>query len=149
MHPIQKSSWGNSSRVGSPSVCKVGVEEDGVQNQMPFQGSEAGLTLPSKGWLSSRSWVADGAGLTLVHRSSRNTSTCGTQATLQKGGLRPMYLGTVDLGRVRDGVDPSKVTPEDGGWVLVRVDWSGGVGYLCRPGSGESGVDPCEDGFEG
>lgn len=57
MHPTQKSSWGNSSQVGSLSVKAVEIGEVGgrgvCQNQMSFLGSKAGLTLFSKEGLSS------------------------------------------------------------------------------------------------
>ena len=93
MHPTQKSSWENSSRAGSLSVCRVMVREDGVQNQIPFLGSEG--RAPSKVGLSNRlgeGWGDDHAGPTLVHRSSRNTSTCGTQAALQISGFMASLL---------------------------------------------------------
>lgn len=89
-----------------------------------------GLPRPSKGGLSSGLGEGRGddhAGLTLVHRSSRNTSTCGTQAALQNLALWPVYSRTLrvawgltwvrwDLGNnipgsegrtVQEGTDPS------------------------------------------
>lgn len=94
MHPTQKSSWGNSSQAGSLSVNAVeggevvgrGVSESNV---LPRQQSRADTAQQgrAKQWELSRDGALMGAGLTLVHRSSRNTSTCGTRAAFQTPGF--------------------------------------------------------------
>lgn len=59
---------------------EVGVGEMGVRMECPSQEGR------KQGRASSGSCVgvgSDGTGLTLEHRSSRNTSTCGTHAALQ------------------------------------------------------------------